>query len=65
LGHFSPYPSPPPFSLHPLPLSSTSSLRGRNYSAFISNFVEKSINNSKKDKVFLLVEIMIAIQGDS
>jgi hypothetical protein len=49
------YPTPPPSPHHP------SLLPDRNCSAFISNFVEESINNNKKDKAFLLVEIRIAI----
>jgi hypothetical protein len=36
---------------------------GRNYFALISNFVEESISNNRKDQAFLLVEIRIAIQG--
>jgi hypothetical protein len=52
---------PPSFPPHPLPLPPTPLLPGRNCSAFISNFVEESINNNKKDKAFLLVEIRIAI----
>jgi hypothetical protein len=40
-------------------------LPSRNCSALISNFVEESIDNNKKDKAFLLVEIRIDIQGDS
>jgi hypothetical protein len=60
LGHFSPLPPPPSSSPHHL------SLPGRICSALISNYVEKeSIRNNKKDKVFLLVEIRIAIQLDS
>jgi hypothetical protein len=55
-GSFSPIPSLSPH----IP-----SLPGRNCFAFTSNFVEESINNNKKDKAFLLVEIRIAIQGDS
>jgi hypothetical protein len=58
LGHFSPLPPTPSLSPHP-------SLPGRNCSALISNFVGESINNNKKDNAFLLVEIRIAIQGDS
>jgi hypothetical protein len=39
-------------------------LPGRTSSALISNFVEReSINNNKKDKAFLIIEIRIAIQG--
>jgi hypothetical protein len=50
----------------PVPfLSPTPSHFQANYSALISNFVEESINNNKKDKAFLLLEIRIAIQGDS
>jgi hypothetical protein len=40
-------------------------LPDRNFSALFSNFVGVDINNNKKDKVFLLVEIRIAIQRDS
>jgi hypothetical protein len=49
---------PPALSLPPTP-----SLPGRKYFALISNFVEESINNNRKDKGFLLFEIRIAIQG--
>jgi hypothetical protein len=64
LVHFSPTPYPLPLP-YPLLLPATPSLPGRNCSALISNFVEESMNNNKKDKAFLLVEIRIAIQGDS
>jgi hypothetical protein len=47
----------------PLPL--IPSLPGRNCFALISNFVEERISNNRKEQGFLLVEIRIAIQGDS
>jgi hypothetical protein len=51
---------------HPLP-PYPPSLPSRNYSALISNFVEdkKDISINKKEKVFLLVELRIAIWRDS
>jgi hypothetical protein len=47
-------PSPPP-TLIP----------GRTCSALSSNFVEENTSNNKKEKVFFLVQIRIAIQRDS
>jgi hypothetical protein len=59
-----PYLHPIPYQpLHPLPLSSTPSIPSRNYFALISNFVEESISDNRKEQGFLLVEIRIAIQG--
>jgi hypothetical protein len=55
---FTPSLTPPILFLPPAPL-----LPGRNYFAFISNFVEESISNNTEDQGFLLVEIRIAIQG--
>jgi hypothetical protein len=51
--------SPKPLPLAPPPLPS------RNCFALISNFVEESISINKEDQGFLLVEVRIAIQGDS
>jgi hypothetical protein len=53
-GAFLP-PSPRPLSCPSLPLANS-----RNYSALISNFVEESVSNNRKDQGFLLVEIKIA-----
>jgi hypothetical protein len=53
----------PCYPLCPLPLPSFPSIFGRNYFAHISNFVGESISNNRKEQVFLLVEIRIAIQG--
>jgi hypothetical protein len=58
IPHLRPFPLPYPSTAHPLPTTPL-------LLALISNFVEDSINNNKKDKAFLLVEIRIAIQGDS
>jgi hypothetical protein len=58
LGSFLlPYQPPRPLPLRP------PSIPSRNYFALISNFVEKSISNNRKEQGFLLVEIRIAIQG--
>jgi hypothetical protein len=58
---FGPFLPPDPYSsLSPHPPL----LPGRTFSALFSNFVE-DISNNKKDKVFLLVELRIAIQRDS
>jgi hypothetical protein len=56
LGHFSPL--LPSLTLSPLPLS----LPGRPCSALISNFVKE---HNKEGKVFLLVELRVAMQRDS
>jgi hypothetical protein len=59
----------PPFPTPSLTYSTPSlflpfhSLPGRNYFAFISNFVEESISYIRKEQEFLPVEIRIAIQG--
>jgi hypothetical protein len=46
-----------------LPHGPTPLIPGRNYFALISNFVEESVSNNRKEQGFLLVEIRIAIQG--
>jgi hypothetical protein len=59
-----PCPHPLPYHpLRPLPLPPTPSIPSRNYFALISNFVEESISNNRKEKGFFLVEIRVAIQG--
>jgi hypothetical protein len=64
LGLSPPYPHPLPYHpLCPLPLPPTPSIPSKNYFALISNFVEESISNNRKEQGFLLVEIRTAIQG--
>jgi hypothetical protein len=64
LGHFSPLPpSLPSTPTPPLPLLPTPLIPGRNYFALISNIVEESISNNRKEQGFLLVRIRIATQG--
>jgi hypothetical protein len=63
LGHFSPLPPPPPLPPTPPTPSLPPSIPSRNYFALISNFVEESTSNNRKEQGFLLVEIRIAIQG--
>jgi hypothetical protein len=55
LGHFSPLPPSP--TLSPL----LPSVPGRQCSAFITSFVEEKNKPNKEDKVFLLIELRIAI----
>jgi hypothetical protein len=57
----SPSPHPLPFSLHPPSYPHPLANRQKNYFALISNFVEESISNNRKDQEFLLVKIRIAI----
>jgi hypothetical protein len=58
-GHFSPLPSPPPLTSPPCPhLLAT----WQKKFALISNFVEESIRNNRKEQGFLLVVIRVAIQ---
>jgi hypothetical protein len=49
--------------LPPSPSPLTPLIPSRNYFALISNFVVESIRNNRKEQVFFLVEIRIAIQG--
>jgi hypothetical protein len=55
LGHF--FTLPPSPTLPPLP----SLVSGRSRSALITDFIEERHKHNKEDKVFLLVELRIAI----
>jgi hypothetical protein len=63
LGSFLPPAPTPSLTTHSTPLPLPPSIPSRNYFALISNFVEESTSNNRKEQGFLLVEIRIAIQG--